>query len=170
MLVSGVAGTFLYVKFKSRNITAHNKMVEAHNLKVAQNNQTVEQRRTDLSKEYFRLQNELLERTSAWYPPDYYNLEAVAFFIHAIRNGKATTRAEMVNLFDETQHRKEMLEHQRYQSQRLNDLVQSQQAIATQMRYSNMINAINSIQLMGINSNIRANTQAVNNLHNTVRL
>ena len=55
-----------------------------------------------------RIENLVLE-TGSWYPRDYYNLDAVNFFISAIQNQKADNIKECVNLYDTVQRHYEQL-------------------------------------------------------------
>lgn len=131
-------------------INEKNKKIAAGNQNVAANNEEVRAKRKALYDQYLALQNELQRRAPSWFPPDYYNMEAVNFFIHAIRNGRADSVKEMVNLFESTSQHKEMVAYQKQQTQQLNQLVAGQQAIQGQLRFANMMNVVNFIKLDNI--------------------
>ncbi len=138
-------------------IAMKNKKISATNQDAAVNNEQVREKRKALHDQYNALQRELLSHAPVWFPPDYYSVEAVDFFLHAIRNGRADSVKEMVNLFEETNQHKEMVAWQKVQAQQLTDLVtgqqeliRGQQAIQKQLRFANMMNMANFIKLDGI--------------------
>lgn len=154
LLALVVAVEYFFITGKNRQVAAHNKEVEAHN-------ERVRQQRADLYDRYTALQRELNENGPDWFPPDYYNMEAVDFFINAVRNSRADNVKEMVNLFESTAQHQEMIAYQRQQNKQLNQLINGQQAIQKELRFANMVNVANFIQLTSINSGVHnLNSQA----------
>lgn len=149
-------------------ITQKNKSVANYNKKVEENNAAVQAQRVSLYNQYEALRREMLNRSANWFPPDYYNVEAVNFFIDAIRNYRANTVQEMVNLFEQTAYQKEMLAYQRQQSQQLGQLIQGQQEIKGQLRYANMINTASLFQLQSINSGVQQLHSDAQSIHSAV--
>ena len=143
-----VAAEYFFITGKNRRVAAHNQEVDAHNAQVRA-------QRTALYDRYTSLQKELDEKGPDWFPPDYYNMEAVDFFINVVRNSRADSVKEMVNLFESTAQHQEMISYQRQQSQQLNELINGQQAIQKELRFANMMNVANFIQLSGINSGVK---------------
>lgn len=133
-------------------ILMKNKKIAAENQDASANNEQVRAKRQQLYDQYQALQRELQRNAPNWFPPDYYNIEAVNFFIHAIRNGRADSVKEMVNLFESSNQHKEMVAYQKQQTQQLNQLVAGQQAIQGQLRFANMMNVLNFIKLDNIES------------------
>lgn len=152
-------GTFL--------ITAKNRQIAEHNKEVERNNEQVRARRTELYSRYEKLAAEMLENSSGWFPPNYYAIEAVDFFIRAVQNYRAESVKEMVNLFEQNEQFKEMAAYQKQQVDRLNQLIDGQQEIIGQLRFTNMMQVANFIQLQGINSNVKEVNASVKNLNKT---
>ncbi len=131
-------------------IVKKNQKIAAANQDIAVNNEQVRAKRKALYDQYSAFQQELRTHAPNWFPPDYYSVEAVDFFLHAIRNGRADSVKEMVNLFETTSQHKEMIAYQKEQTKRLNQLVNGQQKIQGQLRFANMMNLANFIKLDGI--------------------
>lgn len=154
ILAAVIAAEYFFITGKNRRVAAHNKEVEIHNADVRA-------KRTALYDRYSSLQKELDSNAPGWFPPDYYNMEAVDFFINVVRNSRADSVKEMVNLFEATAQHQEMISYQRQQTAQLNQLINGQQAIQKELRFANMMNVANFIQLSGINSGVRnLNAQA----------
>lgn len=150
-----VAAEYFIITGKNRKIAAYNEEVEAYNQKV-------QEQRTALYNRYLALQKDLTAKTPRWFPPDYYNMEAVEFFLAAVRNSRADSVKEMVNLFESTAQHKEMIAYQQLQTQKLDQLIDGQQELVAgqkeanrQLRFANMMSVANFIQLSGINSGVR---------------
>lgn len=162
LLMAGVVGVEYAV------ITRKNRQVAAYNKKVDEDNAQVQEERTVIYNQYIALQQELSANSPQWFPPDYYNTGALEFFINAVRNSRADSVKEMVNLFEADNQHKEMIAYQQIQTQQLNqlidgqqELIQGQKAMNRQLRFANMMNVANFIQLSGINSGVQnLNTQA----------
>lgn len=120
-------------------IVKKNQKIAAANQDIAVNNEQVRTQRKALYDQYSALQQELRTHAPNWFPPDYYSIEAVDFFLHAIRNGRADSVKEMVNLFEATSQHKEMIAYQGEQTKRLKQLVNGQQNIQDQLRFTNMM-------------------------------
>ncbi len=136
-------------------IAMKNKKISASNQNAAVNNEQVQAKRKVLHDQYNALQRELLNHAPDWFPPDYYSVEAVDFFLHAIRNGRADSVKEMVNLFESSNQHKEMVAYQKEQTKRLNQLINGQQAIQEQLRFANMMHVENFIKLDDIAAAVR---------------
>ena len=120
-------------------IVRKNQKIAAANQDIAVNNEQVRAKRKALYDQYSAFQQELRTHAPNWFPPDYYSIEAVDFFLHSIRNGRADSVKEMVNLFEATSQHREMIAYQGEQAKRLNQLVNGQQNIQDQLRFTNMM-------------------------------
>ncbi len=143
-------------------ITGKNRKIAAYNKKVEEYNQKVQAQRAALYDQYLALQKELTANAPQWFPPDYYSMEAVEFFVAAVRNSRADSVKEMVNLFESTAQHKEMIAYQQLQTQKLDQLIDGQQELIAgqkeinrQLRFANMMNVANFIQLSSINSGVQ---------------
>lgn len=108
---------------KNRNLDARRRLgdaqyrkhladVEAYNKKVPEHNRMIDHLRQAAWVEFTSIMEELVAQTQDWFPPDYYSLVAVGFFIDAVRNYKAETVKELVLLFDEHEYKEKMLASQ----------------------------------------------------------
>lgn len=143
-----IAAEYFFITGKNKKIAAHNREVEDHNA-------SVQAQRTALYNRYKELQTELNRNTPSWFPPDYYNMEAIDFFINVVRNNRADSVKEMVNLFESTAQHQEMISYQRQQTQQLNQLVNGQQAIQKELRFANMMNVASFIQAAAIGKDVK---------------
>lgn len=148
LLAAVVAGEWFFITRRNKSVAEYNKKVEA-------NNQAVQAQRMTLYNQYEALREELLSRSGSWFPPSYYNIEAVNFFVDVVANYRASTVKEMVNLFEQTSYQQQMITYQQQQSQQLNQLIAGQQEVKGQLRYANMINTASLFQLQGINAGVR---------------
>lgn len=143
-------------------ITGKNRQVAAYNKKVDEDNALVQGKRTAIYNQYVALQKELSAKAPQWFPPDYYNMGALEFFINAVRNSRADSVKEMVNLFEADNQHKEMVAYQQLQTQKLDQLIDGQQELIAgqretnqQLRFANMMNVANFIRLGSINSGVQ---------------
>lgn len=153
VLEGGTVGIAVFVAVTGIEIffiVRKNQKIAAANQDIAVNNEQVRAKRKTLYDQYCAFQQELRAHAPNWFPPDYYSVEAVDFFLHAVRNGRADSVKEMVNLFETTSQHKEMIAYQKEQTKRLNQLVNGQQNIQGQLRFANMMHVVNFIKLDGI--------------------
>lgn len=73
------------------------------------------------------------------YPEDYLDLNAVEFFIHGIKNYRANTLGQMVNLYEETNDRKRTIALQQEQLRLAQESNYNQQRILSELRYTNAL-------------------------------
>ena len=89
----------------------------------------------------------LAAEVAPWYPMDYDSIDAVDFFLTAVRNHRASTVQEMVNLYETERHQRRM--------------EQGQQQILQQQRIGNMLQLGNLFmqgQILNQAQQINANT------------
>lgn len=91
---------------------AHVSQVEAHNAQVAKHNHKVDLLRLRAWNEFASIMKGLVAETEDWFPPDYYSLTAVDFFLNALLNYKAASIKELVLLFDDDTYRKQTMANQ----------------------------------------------------------
>ena len=161
ILVGVVVGEVFFIKnYNSRYVTSKNRAADKHNqaviaatdarnAEIEQYNKVVAAKRTELYDQYAQLRDELLGNTSHWFPADYYNMVAVEHFIDSVRNFKASTVKEMVNLFDTSQYRAEVLAYQREQSQKMDVIIQQNEDIKlNQEEQKKLMRASNMLKVM----------------------
>lgn len=176
-----------YVVGKNKRADAHNRAVmaatDAANERIDAYNQPINARRKQLADQYRQLCEELQRNTGDWFPPDYYSIEAVEHFIHAVRNHKADNVRDMVLEYDASQERAKSLKYQRQQSDKLNQLIELQNlslqaqedenALLRQGNmlqfYGNLINASNAKNIKGIQKDLQENTQAVRDIPKNIK-
>lgn len=138
---------FVFIPRKNKQIDEANEEVKAYNRDI--------KNRANNIKETMRQKTEELGRKSSdWYPKDYYFRAATDFFVSAMENQKADTMKELVNLYDATQEKKQMMEYQRTQAQKLNQLADTanqmhydNQMIQAQLMFSNVMTAYNTYKM-----------------------
>ena len=183
-----------YVVGKNRKTDAYNARIiqdtDAKNAEIARGNEQVSMVRERVMDEYDEVCTQL-KRNTPWFPPDYYYLEAVEHFIHAVRNFKVDTISEMVKEYDTCVSREQQLEEQRKTNQRLDQIINNQQKSAQLAQEQNALlrkqNAMLGLKFMQdqfnadrqyaatqesgsrIQDSVDRNTQAVKNFHNTIR-
>lgn len=92
---------------QNAEIDEQNALIEAHNQKVRSQELSVLQ-------QIRATEQEMLSYGSGWFPEDYYNSYAVQFFIDALRNHRAEANmVDLVNKFEDSEYKREMLEQQR---------------------------------------------------------
>lgn len=72
------------------------------------------------------MQQRWAAEVAPWYPMDYDNIAAVDFFLSAVRNHRATTVQEMVNLYETEMHQRRMEagQQQMLNQQRIGNMLQ----------------------------------------------
>lgn len=89
-------------------------------------------------------------------PEEYRSLEILEYFIHALEIGRASNQKELINLYEEEQHRrrveasqaeilntqKQQLSETQKQNNQLLDIKKKQQKISRQVKYGNILNTI----------------------------
>ena len=72
-----------------------------------------------------KVQAEYREHLSSWYPENYCSVDAVEFFYHSVKNYRADTLKEAINLYETTSHQRrvEANQAQAVHQQKLNNLL-----------------------------------------------
>lgn len=141
-LIAAAAIVFYFVKF-------HTSYVEAYNKDVSKDNAPIIQRRNALVEECGLLNAALNESTAGWFPPNYVNFNAVAFFISAMQNQKADTLKELVNLYDDYLYKNQTLQEMQATRQSIEEVISNQRYLQNQMHFSNAMNLYQCIKLSG---------------------
>lgn len=160
-----------------------NAKTDKNNVAIAAHNEELDRQYSDTTQQINQLQMQLRQIGASWYPPSYYCLDAVDFFIDAIRNFRADNIKEAVNLYENSEHQKRMEEGQRRleigQQQLLtsqNQIIEGQKAMIAQQRFTNVLGMANLFMQAQTQQEIRnasANMQktvkyASTNMQNTV--
>ena len=162
-----------YVVRKNQQADAHNAQVvratDARNAEIARQNRQIDARRDNLMARYRQICSELMENTSSWFPPDYYDLEAVEHFIHAVRNHKVSTVPEMVREYDACLDRRKSHQEMEEINRRLADIRNAQAVSEAQNRERNELlrrqNAMLGMKFMQDQYNADRQLQAANQRH-----
>lgn len=131
---------FFILKIENHGIVAQNK-------RIAKDNQAVQAQMQELAAAYYQLEDELKQTTASWYPQDYYNTYAAEFFLRAVRNHRADSVKEMVNLFETTKEHQKLLEFQKEQARQeqlrrerqAQSMAQIQQDLISDLQFVNML-------------------------------
>ena len=150
LIVSAIIGAILYkviAKTADKSRSQINAAIDQSNQRVEVNNQALAQSIEQTKQEIFAVQQQWASQVAPWYPMDYDSIEAVDFFLAAVRNHRATTVQEMVNLYETEMHQRRMEE--------------GQQRILNQQRIGNMLQLGNLFmqgQILNQAQQINANT------------
>ena len=128
LIVSAIIGAILYkviAKTADKSRSQINAAIDQSNQQVEANNQALAQSIEQTKQEIFAVQQQWASQVAPWYPMDYDSIEAVDFFLAAVRNHRATTVQEMVNLYETEMHQRRM--------------EAGQQQILNQQRIGNML-------------------------------
>ncbi len=142
-IMIAISGAITYFAGK-KVITIVNEKIRMHTEKVMP---YINQYDTDY-RQAQRSINNLLQGN--WYPTDnvYYSIGTIDFFIHALKNKKATTIYDLVNLLDRKFYEDQMLEEQRRATR-----------VAQANMFINMANAINmNAHMKNINNELKIQT------------
>ena len=150
LVVSAIIGAVLYgviSKSADKGRERKNAAIDQSNAQVEANNQALAQSIEQTKQEIFAVQQRWAAEVAPWYPMDYDNIDAVDFFLTAVRNHRASTVQEMVNLYETERHQRRM--------------EQGQQQILNQQRIGNMLQLGNLFiqgQVLSQAQQINANT------------
>ena len=150
LVVSAINGAVLYgviSKSADKGRERKNATIDQSNAQVEANNQALVQSIEQTKREIFAVQQRWAAEVAPWYPMDYDNIDAVDFFLTAVRNHRASTVQEMVNLYETERHQRRM--------------EQGQQQILNQQRIGNMLQLGNLFmqgQVLSQAQQINANT------------
>ncbi len=150
LAVSAVIGAVLYkviAKSADKSRAQKNAAIDRNNAQVEANNQALAQSIEQTKREIFATQQRWAAEVAPWYPMDYDSIDAVDFFLTAVRNHRASTVQEMVNLYETERHQRRM--------------EQGQQQILQQQRIGNMLQLGNLFmqgQVLNQAQQINANT------------
>ena len=154
LIVSAIIGAILYkviAKTADKSRSQINAAIDQSNQQVEANNQALAQSIEQTKQEIFAVQQQWASQVAPWYPMDYDSIEAVDFFLAAVRNHRATTVQEMVNLYETEMHQRRM--------------EAGQQQILNQQRIGNMLQLGNLFmqgQILNQAQQINANTASAN--------
>lgn len=150
LLISVMIAVFIiraFFKVNSFYVDSYNKDIQEFNSPYIQKYNEMRAESEELDR---RLQSEI----RGWFPPNYVNVNAIAFFMNALANGKATTMKELVNMYDEQMKHEEIVRGQREQialtREMIYELQESTRNITQELQFSNMIGAFQCIQLYDI--------------------
>lgn len=129
LAVSAVIGAILYrviARTADKSRAQRNTAIEQRNAQIDASNQALAQSIEQTKQEIFAVQQRWTEEVAPWYPMDYDNIEAVDLFFAAVRNHRAATVQEMVNLYETEMHQRRMEAGQRQMlnQQRIGNMLQ----------------------------------------------
>lgn len=153
LCVSAIIGAVLYgviARSADKSRSQVNANIDRNNARIEANNQAITQNIEQTKQQIFAVQRRWAHEVAPWYPMDYDNIAAVDFFLSAVRNHRATTVQEMVNLYENEMHQRRM--------------EAGQQQMLNQQRIGNMLQIGNLMmqgQILNQAQQINANTAGV---------
>lgn len=155
LIIAVFVGIFLAVMMV---IKAKNKQIEKQNEKIRAQND-------EINRQYWALvdaQESEAQKARAmgkgWYPESYYTVAAVSFFIKALRDYRADSMKELVNLFVEDGHRKRMEQSQAQMRRDIKNILNTEQQVLNELQYANVLNVMQLDML----ARIDYTTQSIN--------
>ena len=165
----GVGLFFLSKTLKQKYLVQHNnKINEKNKLISASNNEKNERIKQELSpvtNELFAYQKQYSQQVAPWYPADYCTFEAVEFFYNAVKNFRANTIGEAVNLYENYLHQQRIEQNQQA-------ILDSQQQLEKQQKLNNILQvgqiAMQAATVGAINANTNATYSAGNRISGAI--
>lgn len=137
-------------------------VIQAKNKGIAQQNQNIRAKNDALSQQYWAsvtAQESEAQKVRAmgqgWYPESYYTVDAVNFFIAGLKNFRADSMKELVNLYVEEGHRKRMEQSQAQIQRDTKNLLNTERQVLNQMQYANVLNVMQLDMLASIDRSVR---------------
>ena len=115
-LVSLLAMSGVFANLISKNAgKMAEKKLNDHNKNAAVHNESVDKQIAVAEENCNVIRNEIAGYDLSWYPPDYFYSDAAESFARYLRNQRANSLGEAVNLYEEEKYRNEMTDLQRQQ-------------------------------------------------------
>lgn len=104
---------------------AKNKKITADNEQIVENNQRLKVKEQEVIDNIQQLQESYRQYVSSWYPENYCYVDAAEFFYNTIKNYRADTLKEAINLYETTLHQQRIENNQKQsiKQQKLNNLL-----------------------------------------------
>lgn len=117
-----IAVGYVAVKFVYKKM---NEKIDAENQQIIADNQNIKAQEQAVLNDLQKMQTAYRERVSSWYPDNYCSVEAVEFFYNAVRDYRADSIKEAINLYEMSLHQKRIEENQKQaiKQQKLNNLL-----------------------------------------------
>lgn len=117
-----IAVGYVTVKFVYKKM---NEKIDADNQQIIADNQKTKAQEQAVLNDLQKIQTAYRERVSFWYPDKYCSVEAVEFFYNAVKDYRADSIKEAVNLYETSLHQKRIEENQKQaiKQQKLNNLL-----------------------------------------------
>jgi large-conductance mechanosensitive channel len=158
MAIGNVAVVYLIIHAMNKS---KNKSINLNNQRIMQNNENLKVQEQAVLNELRDIQIVYNERLLNWYPQNYCYVSAVEFFYDSVKNFRADSMKEAINLYENYMHQQRVEENQKQsiKQQKLNNLLAA----------GNLV--LQGAQLGAMNENnaaINRNTRAVNDLHSSI--
>lgn len=129
IILSVILGFFLgkiIRAFLAKRRSEENAYIQHQNAQVAANNKAVLAEIEKTKQAILSAQKRWAAEVAPWYPMDYDSLDAVDYFLSIVRNHRAETVAQMVNLYETELHQRRMEagQQQMLDQQRIGNMLQ----------------------------------------------
>lgn len=149
------------------------------NIKTKKNNVQIRQINAELAQQYCQLeaeinreQAELWKKTGGWYPKNYYNKFAIDWFVQAVENYRCDTVKELVREYETSEYQRQMLEGQdrlyAMVESGFNEVIYNQEIMQQQLRFANVLSAMNIAATLSATSAVQQNTAATQSLQRSI--
>ena len=102
-----------------------NKKINADNEQIVANNKRLQAKEQEILDNLKQLQESYRQYVGSWYPENYCYVEAAEFFYNTIKNYRADSLKEAINLYEVTLHQRRVEDNQKQsiKQQKLNNLL-----------------------------------------------
>lgn len=158
--------TYLFGKWRIKQTNAEsdieNDMTSKQNELIRSRNQQLRTQCKALGDEVRSLQTQVSEAVRQMgFPPDYVCLDAVRFFIRALRNDRADNFRQLIDLYESNNYRRQMVQGQQELNNLMNQQIYNQERMSQLLAFSNGLSAANLAAQIQNNAEIRALNRAV---------
>ncbi len=132
-----------------------NQKIDSQNEQILRDNANAQEKEKAVLGELQQAQTAYQERVSWWYPENYCSLDAVGFFYNAVKNHRADSMKEAINLYETELHQRRVEDNQQQalQQQKLNNLLAAGSLVmqGAQLNEMNRHNAVTEVEMQHAN-------------------
>lgn len=146
----------LYSFLRNRLVIFQNKKISIKNAEITEQNRNspLYEAEIEVIQQIKNIHAQYAREILTWYPNNYCSIDAVKFFIDAVRNFRADNIKEAINLYEDALHKGRM----EYAQQQMLD---NQAAMIELQQLGNMLAVGNMVMQAGTQNAINKNTQAI---------
>lgn len=122
----------LVKKLVNKGIVIMNKRIEKENVEIMLHNDFVQKDVEVVRQQLLRIQIAYRDHVLPWYPENYCYIAAAEFFYDAVKNYRADTLKEVINLYENTMHQRRVESNQK-------QMIENQEEAIRQQKLNNIL-------------------------------